>query len=228
MNLEVPDAIPSILHNKKFQAMGQAYSKLPKRAAEGWYLKYFGLDLFDEVVRSQVVDRKAPTAEVVSVHRVDRNTTTVKVEPVAPPVQKKKDRNAPYVDSLGREIYQATSPREDVPAPPADSEVYKPLAPDAFSGELKAKRPRSFRKGPPTAGDGFGRAQRNQHNQASRAAARERAAKVFLERSVAAAPNPVSPEQLAEMKKELESAGADLVVPRANEEEGFQIAVEKA
>ena len=49
------------------------------------------------------------------------------------------------------------------------------MAPDAFSGELKAKRPRSFRKGPPTAGDGFGRAQRNQHNQASRAAARERA-----------------------------------------------------
>ena len=46
--------------------------------------------------------------------------------------------------------------------------------------------------------------------------------------SVAAAPNPVSPEQLAEMKKELELAGADLVVPRAAEEEGFQIAVEKA
>ena len=161
-------------------------------------------------------------------HRVDRNTTTVKVEPVAPPVQKKKDRNAPYVDSLGREIYQATSPREDVPAPPADSEVYKPLAPDAFSGELKAKRPRSFRKGPPTAGDGFGRAQRNQHNQASRAAARERAAKVFVERSVAAAPNPVTADEVAAMKKELEETGADLVVPRANEEEGFQIAVEKA
>ena len=49
-----------------------------------------------------------------------------------------------------------------------------------------------------------------------------------VERSVAAAPNPVSPEALAEMKKELENAGADLVVPRANEEEGFQIAVEKA
>ena len=161
-------------------------------------------------------------------HRVDRNTTTVKVEPVAPPVQKKKDRNAPYVDSLGREIYQATSPREDVPAPPADSEVYKPLAPDAFSGELKAKRPRSFRKGPPTAGDGFGRAQRNQHNQASRAAARERAAKVFVERSVAAAPNPVTADELATMKQELENAGADLVVPRAAEEEGFQVAVEKA
>ena len=58
--------------------------------------------------------------------------------------------------------------------------------------------------------------------------ARERAAKVFVERSVAAAPNPVSPEALAEMKKELEVAGADLVVPRANEEEGFQLAVEKA
>ena len=152
----------------------------------------------------------------------------MKVEPVAPPVQKKKDRNAPYVDSLGREIYQATSPREDVPAPPADSEVYKPLAPDAFSGELKAKRPRSFRKGPPTAGDGFGRAQRNQHNQASRAAARERAAKVFVERSVAAAPNPVTADELATMKQELENAGADLVVPRAAEEEGFQVAVEKA
>ena len=49
-----------------------------------------------------------------------------------------------------------------------------------------------------------------------------------MERSVAAAPNPVSPEQLAEMKKELETAGADLVVPRASEEEGFQLAVEKA
>ena len=49
-----------------------------------------------------------------------------------------------------------------------------------------------------------------------------------MERSVAAAPNPVSPEALAEMKKELENAGADLVVPRANEEEGFQLAVEKA
>ena len=146
----------------------------------------------------------------------------------APPPPKKKDRSGPYVDSLGREIYQATSPREDVPAPPADSEVFKALAPDAFSTELKAKRPRSFRKGPPAAGEGFGRAQRNQHNQASRAAARERAAKVFVERSVAAAPNPVSPEQLAEMKKELEVAGADLVVPRANEEEGFQLAVEKA
>ena len=70
--------------------------------------------------------------------------------------------------------------------------------------------------------------QRNQHNQASRAAARERAAKVFVERSVAAAPNPVSPEALAEMKKELEQAGSDLVVPRAHEEEGFQLAVEKA
>ena len=133
-----------------------------------------------------------------------------------------------HVDSLGREIYQATSPREDVPAPPADSEVFKALAPDAFSTELKAKRPRSFRKAPGSADGSFGRAQRNQHNQASRNAARERAAKVFVERSVAAAPNPVSPDQLAEMKKELESAGADLVVPRANEEEGFQIAVEKA
>ena len=103
------------------------------------------------------------------------------------------------------------------------------MAPDAFSTELKAKRPRSFRKGGAAAGEGsFGRAQRNQHNQASRNAARERAAKVFVERSVAAAPNPVSPEALAEMKKELENAGADLVVPRANEEEGFQIAVEKA
>ena len=49
-----------------------------------------------------------------------------------------------------------------------------------------------------------------------------------MERSVAAAPNPVSPEALAEMKKELEQAGSDLVVPRATEEEGFQIAVEKA
>ena len=103
-------------------------------------------------------------------------------------------------------------------APPADSEVYKPLAADAFSGELKAKRPRSFRKGPPMAGEGFGRAQRNQHNQASRNAARERAAKVFVERSVAAAPNPVTADELAAMKKELEQAGSDLVVPRANEE----------
>ena len=49
-----------------------------------------------------------------------------------------------------------------------------------------------------------------------------------MERSVAAAPNPVSPAELAEMKKELEQAGSDLVVPRAAEEEGFQIAVEKA
>ena len=49
-----------------------------------------------------------------------------------------------------------------------------------------------------------------------------------MERSVAAAPNSVSPTELAEMKKELEVAGADLVVPRATEEEGFQIAVEKA
>ena len=37
-----------------------------------------------------------------------------------------------------------------------------------------------------------------------------------------------SPEALAEMKKELEETGADLVVPRATEEEGFQVAVEKA
>ena len=64
--------------------------------------------------------------------------------------------------------------------------------------------------------------------EASRAAARERAAKVFVERSVAAAPSPVTADEVAAMKKELESAGADLVVPRANEEEGFQIAVEKA
>ncbi len=49
-----------------------------------------------------------------------------------------------------------------------------------------------------------------------------------MERSVAAAPNPVSTAELAEMKKELEETGADLVVPRASEEEGFQIAVEKA
>ena len=146
-----------------------------------------------------------------------------------PPPPKKKDRSGPYVDSLGREIYQATSPREDVPAPPADSEVFKALAPDAFSTELKAKRPRSFRKGGAAAGEGsFGRAQRNQHNQASRNAARERAAKVFVERSVAAAPNPVTADELATMKQELENAGADLVVPRAAEEEGFQIAVEKA
>ena len=66
------------------------------------------------------------------------------------------------------------------------------------------------------------------NNQASRNAARERAAKVFVERSVAAAPNPVSAEELATMKKELEQAGSDLVVPRATEEEGFQLAVEKA
>ena len=106
---------------------------------------------------------------------------------------------------------------DNVPAPPADSEVYKPLATDAFSGELKPKRPRSFRKGGAAAGEGsFGRAQRNQHNQASRNAARERAAKVFVERSVAAAPNPVTAEEVAAMKKELEVAGADLVVlPRA-------------
>jgi len=38
----------------------------------------------------------------------------------------------------------------------------------------------------------------------------------------------VTATELAEMKKELETAGADLVVPRANEEEGFQLAVEKA
>ena len=69
---------------------------------------------------------------------------------------------------------------------------------------------------------------RLQHNQASRNAARERAAKVFVERSVAAAPNPVTADELATMKQELENAGADLVVPRAAEEEGFQIAVEKA
>jgi len=106
--------------------------------------------------------------------------------------------------------------------------VYKPLATDAFSSELKAKRPRSFRKAPDAVGGSYGRAQRNQHNQASRAAARERAAKVFVERSVAAAPNPVTADELAAMKKELENAGADLVVPRATEEEGFQIAVEKA
>ena len=162
---------------------------------------------------------------VDGVGRLKSDSTQV-VAPPPPP--KKKDRSGPYVDSLGREIYQATSPREDVPAPPADSEVYKPLATDAFSGELKPKRPRSFRKGPPTAGEGFGRAQRNQHNQASRNAARERAAKVFVERSVAAAPNPVTADEVAAMKKELESAGADLVVPRANEEEGFQLAVEKA
>ena len=53
-------------------------------------------------------------------------------------------------------------------------------------------------------------------------------AKTALERSVAAAPNPVTADELATMKKELEQAGADLVVPRATEEEGFQIAVEKA
>ena len=38
-----------------------------------------------------------------------------------------------------------------------------------------------------------------------RAAARERAAKVFVERSVAAAPNPVTADELAAMKKELET-----------------------
>ena len=48
------------------------------------------------------------------------------------------------------------------------------------------------------------------------------------ERSVAAAPNPVTADEVAAMKKELEVAGAELVVPRANEEEGFQLAVEKA
>ena len=94
--------------------------------------------------------------------------------------------------------------------------------------ELKAKRPRSFRKAPGSADGSFGRAQRNQHNQASRNAARERAAKVFVERSVAAAPNPVTADEVAAMKKELEQAGSDLVVPRAAEEEGFQVAVEKA
>ena len=35
-------------------------------------------------------------------------------------------------------------------------------------------------------------------------------------------------DEVAAMKKELEETGADLVVPRANEEEGFQLAVEKA
>ena len=99
---------------------------------------------------------------------------------------------------------------------------------ESVTGELKAKQPRSFRKAPGSADGSFGRAQRNQHNQASRAAARERAAKVFVERSVAAAPNPVTADELATMKQELENAGADLVVPRATEEEGFQIAVEKA
>ena len=56
----------------------------------------------------------------------------------------------------------------------------------------------------------------------------QRAAKVFVERSVAAAPNPVTADEVAAMKKELEQAGSDLVVPRAAEEEGFQLAVEKA
>ena len=45
---------------------------------------------------------------------------------------------------------------------------------------------------------------------------------------VSTAPNPVTADELATMKQELENAGADLVVPRASEEEGFQIAVEKA
>jgi hypothetical protein len=45
---------------------------------------------------------------------------------------------------------------------------------------------------------------------------------------VAAAPNPVTADEVAAMKKELEQAGSDLVVPRAHEEEGFQLAVEKA
>ena len=49
-----------------------------------------------------------------------------------------------------------------------------------------------------------------------------------MERSVAAAPNPVTADEVAAMKKQLEETGADLVVPRAAEEEGFQIAVEKA
>ena len=31
--------------------------------------------MFDEVVRSQVIDRKAPTVDAVQVHRVDKNTT---------------------------------------------------------------------------------------------------------------------------------------------------------
>ena len=72
-----------------------------------------------------------------------------------------------------------------------------------------------------------GRQLKRPYNQASRAAARERAAKVFVERSVAAAPNPVTADELATMKKELETAGADLVVPRATEEEGFQVNIEK-
>ena len=47
-----------------------------------------------------------------------------------PPPPKKKDRSGPYVDSLGREIYQATSPREDVPAC-VETKFWAPHAIDA-------------------------------------------------------------------------------------------------
>ena len=94
------------------------------------------------------------------------------------------------------------------------------MLPTAYRRGSSNPSPRGAMKVLPQSKRGF--------DQASRAAARERAAKVFVERSVAAAPNPVTADELATMKQELENAGADLVVPRAAEEEGFQIAVEKA
>lgn len=175
-DLSVPDAIPSILHNKKFEAMSQAYSKLPKRAAEGWYLKYFGLDLFDEIVGKQATDRAAPSVDYAPPEAATQTAT------------------------------------EAVPAVEA-------LAKDAFAPDMKPKRPRSFQPG---------RAQRHQHNQAPREAARDRPAKVFGDRAGAPAPDPVASEASAAMKHELERVGAGLVVPRGAEEEGFQLAVEKA
>jgi len=172
----VPDAIPSILHNKKFEATSQAYSKLPKRAAEGWYLKYFGLDLFEEIVGKQATDRAAPSVD----HAPPEAATQTATEAV------------PAVEALAK---------------------------DAFAPDMKPKRPRSFQPG---------RAQRHQHNQAPREAARDRPAKVFGDRAGAPAPDPVASEALLTMKQELERAGAGLVVPRGAEEEGFQLAVEKA
>ena len=60
----------------------------------------------------------------------------------APPSAERRAPPPVRIGSTGREIYQATSPSDEVPPPLEGSDVFRPLAADAFAPAAPRKKKR--------------------------------------------------------------------------------------
>jgi hypothetical protein len=60
----------------------------------------------------------------------------------APPSAGRQEPPPKRIGSTGREIYQATSPSDEVPPPLEGSDVFRPLAADAFAPATPKKKKR--------------------------------------------------------------------------------------